>query len=490
MAHDIFSKANSNGTSAHHPAHQETREQETREPLASESLDSSESLEPSEQLAEPLAIAQDEPQTRESPELDHSPGVSDAETRTGWFSGKVGLLMGLGIGLALGVGVVGGRLASPPSDASPESTPTEATVAAQSVTVAPVEATQVERTLDTTGTIMAYDLLPILPRVTGLQIQQVRVDEGDRVTVGQVMAVLDRSVLDAQLNEARAQLESAQARVRQQEAALAQARARSAEAQTQLQRYAGLSQEGAISQEALDTRSTAAATAQEEVRVAEANVNSARSEVQSQQARIQQIQTQLDQTLVKAPANGLVAERMARVGNVTSSSEALFSIIRDRLLELQVKIPETQLPQVRVGSPVQITSDADPRIQIQGQVRDIAPLVDPETREALIKIDLPTSDLLRPGMFLQAGLVTSVASSLTVAADAVLPQPDGTAWVYRVVEGDRVEAVTVELGELLDSSDPSQSRVEIREGLSAGDQVVVAGAGYLRDGDRINVVMN
>jgi RND family efflux transporter MFP subunit len=410
-------------------------------------------------------------------------------SRQSWFSGKVGLAVGVAIGIALGVGVFGNR-ATPPADSAPEDASVESTAPAQAVTVSPVESLQVSRTLEATGTVEAYDLLPILPRATGLQIQQVLVDEGDTVTAGEVMAVLDRSVLEAQLTEAQADLQAEQARVRQQEAALAQAEARLAEARTNLQRYENLSSEGAISAEELDTRATAATTAQEDVRVAEANLNSARADVQSQQARIQQLQTQLDQALVKAPANGLVAERMARVGNVTSGSTALFTVIRDRLLELQVTIPETQLPQIRVGTPVTITSDADDRIQLEGRVREISPVIDSTTREATVSIDLPASDLLRPGMFLRAAIVTSSATGLTIPADAIIPQSDGQATVYRVVEGDRTEAVTVQLGELLDSANPDDARIEILQGLKVGDQVVVQGAGYLNDGDRIEIVQN
>ncbi|MEB3211563.1 MAG: efflux RND transporter periplasmic adaptor subunit [Leptolyngbyaceae bacterium] len=429
----------------------------------------------------------DELESRSS-SLQDAGAEDEGRSPQSWFSGKVGLAIGLAAGLALGMGVLGRRPA-PPSEPATEDVATESIAPAQSVTVASVEARQVSRTLEATGTVTAFDLLPILPRATGLQIQQVLVDEGDSVTAGQVMAVLDRSVLEAQISESRAELEAERAQVQQQQAVLVQAQARLAEARTNLQRFESLSSEGAVSTQDYDTRATAAATAQEDVRVAEANVNSARADVRSQEARVQQLQTQLEQTLVKAPANGLVAERMARVGNVTNST-TLFTIIRDRLLELQVNIPETQLPDIRVGTPVTITSDADERIQLQGRVREISPLINSDTREAIVTIDLPPSNLLRPGMFLRVSIVTSSSDGLTIPAEAVIPQSGGDARVYRVVEGDRTEAVTVTLGELLDSSDPTRSRIEILSGLNRGDRVVVDGAGYLNDGDRITIVSN
>ena len=90
-------------------------------------------------------------------------------------------------------------------------------------------------------------------------------------------------------------------------------------------------------------------------------------------------------------------------------------------------------------------------------------------------------------MFLRAALILSEASGITLPAQAILPQPDGRSLVYRLVEDDRVAAQLVEVGQVLDSADAETSQVEILQGLQMGDQIVVAGAGYLKDGDRVNV---
>ena len=206
-----------------------------------------------------------------------------------------------------------------------ENPPVEVTVAAQSVSIVEVQQQPVQRSLAVTGTVVAHDMLPILPKVSGLQIEQVLVDEGTMVTAGQVIAVLDSAVLKAQLQQAEAQLQSAKAVVRQRQAALAQAQANLKEAETNLERFQALAIEGAVSQQDFDSRDTTVKTAVESVRVAEADIIGAEAEVQNQQARVRQLETQLEQTVVTAPASGLVAERFARVGNVTSSSDALFS---------------------------------------------------------------------------------------------------------------------------------------------------------------------
>jgi HlyD family secretion protein len=220
--------------------------------------------------------------------------------------------------------------------------------------------------------------------------------------------------------------------------------------------------------------------------VAQADIASAEADVQSKQAQIQQLQTQIEQTLVRAPNSGVIAEQVARVGNVTGSDK-LFSLIRNGVLELQAKVPETELPQIKIGAIAQITSDADGRIHLQGRVREIAPLVDAQSRQATVKIDLPASDLLRSGMFLKAAIAIQSSQSLTVPAATVLPQSDGQSIVY-VLKGDTVHAQPIEVGIRQNSTDPNQAKISIQSGLNPGDRVVMAGAGYVKDGDRVTVV--
>ena len=345
-------------------------------------------------------------------DLDYPPTFRTRGLRGGWLTPTV-IGIGIGAGIALGgmhlLSSSGSRKAPPAKTTPPPSL---------TVTVASVETSPVRSTLVATGTVTAYDLLPVLPQATGLQVRQVVASEGQTVQVGQVMAVLDDSVLQTQLQQAKAQLESSLAVVRQKQAAFKQQRATLAQTERELKRYQYLAAQGAISRQDLDTRSTAVETARESLGVAQANISSAEADVRNNQAQVQKLQTQLGQTLVKAPANGIVAEKFAAVGDVTSNQK-LFTLIRNSVLELQVKIPETQLPQVRVGAPVLITSNADSRIRLEGTVRQIMPTVDQQTRQGTIKIDLPSSPLLRTGMFVRAAISSGTTQGLTVPAKAV-----------------------------------------------------------------------
>ncbi len=511
------------------------------------------------------------------------------------------VLTGVGIGVAatlVAVNLLAGKSSSP---ATKPKLATQAPID-RAVTVAQVESAQVAQTLEATGTVAAYDLLPVLPQANGLQIKQVLVAEGDAVEKGQVMAVLDDSVLRSQIAEAVAKVESADSTVEQAEAqvqqaqsarqeaqagvaqaqagvekaiadaaqaktgvggaqagveqakagieqakaGIASAQAKLDQAQREVNRTQNLASQGVISQQDLEKRKTERLTAvqdvnkakadlnkaleeqnkaAEEVRsaiakvaTAEANISTARAalssaqakvntagssvssaranvgnnaaSVRSNDARVKQLQTQLEQTVVRAPDSGTIAERIGRVGDVSSGSQKLFSIIRENKLELQLKVPETQLSQVRPGIAVNITSDSDKQIQLAGTVRDISPLVDPQNRQATVKIDLPQSQLLRSGMFLRASISTTNTQGLKVPAKAILPQADGGSVVYKLVGEDRVLAQPVQVGEISGGAvgDLTNAQVEVKKGLKVGDRVVVAGAGDLKDGDRVKVV--
>ncbi|MEB3269682.1 MAG: efflux RND transporter periplasmic adaptor subunit [Leptolyngbya sp.] len=422
------------------------------------------------------------------PDLEALPAAPSPDIRSprprSWV-GSPQLWVGLGLGVA--IALVGARfLGGDRPAAAPDDPPVAAAGAAQAVTVAPVETGTVADTLTVTGTVQPADLLAITPQIGGLQIRQVRVVVGDVVGAGQPLVVLNDVDLQTQLRQAQAQVEVAQAQVEQQRASLVQAEAQLREAEANLQRYQSLQTQGAISAEELDSRTTQATTAQESVRVARAAVTSAGATVRSRQADVARLQTQLGTTVVRAPTDGVVAAVPATVGDVSSTGTAVVSLIRGNQLELAAAVPQAQLSLVTVGAPVAVTSSTDGQVQATGAVAQIEPLVDAETRTAQVIVRLPASDRLRSGMFLTAEIQVGQRSGLTIPAEALVPQPDGSLRVY-VVEGDVAIARTVETGVRLSGDDSAPAVVEIRSGLAAGEQVVVAGASYLQDGDTVTV---
>ncbi|MGB3202965.1 MAG: efflux RND transporter periplasmic adaptor subunit [Nodosilinea sp.] len=411
----------------------------------------------------------------------HYSEAASGRTRPGWS----GILLGLGAGVLLtlaGTRLLGGQQAAPPE--AGESAPT----ATQTVTVAAATSAAVADTLAVNGTVQAVDLLSIAPQASGLQIRQILVREGDAVSAGQAIATLDDATLQADLRQAQAQLSVSQAQVTQRQAGLAQSQAALAEAQQNLERIRTLADRGAISQQELTRQQTEVVTAREAVGLSRAEVESAQAGVRSQQATIDRLQTQLAQTTVRAPAAGVVAERLATVGDVSSTGSAIVTLIENNQLELTAEVPQAQLDQVAIGAPVAVTSNADSRIDLQGTVRSIDPLVNAATRVANVNIALPTSDLLKPGMFLRGAITTSSRPGLTVPATALQPQPDGTTQVFVLGDGNQVAARTVELGNRIAANGDTTAQVEVLQGLQAGEQVVTTGVGFLQDGDVVTVV--
>lgn len=475
-----------------------------------------------------------------------------------WLSGGRGLVIGIGIGVVLAVG--GTRfLGSQPTNApakKPAPTTAPAQTLGQSVTVATVENSRVNRTLKATGSVSAFEMIPVSSQATGLQIQEVLVDQNALVQAGQLMARLDDSVLQAQLTQAKASVAQAEARVAelrtgtrseevaQSQARLDQAQARLRQAQASIPRqidqakaqvssaqarlnlaenryksYESLVAQGAVTRDRFNEASSEYSSAQANLSEAQQRLEQARNtnnpeveqlaaavreaeqqlqqlragsrqevitqaEAQLAQAKGQQqaITAQLKDTRVVAPASGQVAERKARVGDITSASQPLFRIIDKGRLELLLKVPETQLPQISLGQSVKITSNKDSKLSLEGKVREIDPVVDEQSRQATVKVDLPATESLKPGMFLRAAITTSSASGITVPAKAVLPQADGSAIVYKLQADGTVKAQPVQQGEIM-----SGDRVEIKSGLAAGDRVVVKGAAFLKDGDKVEV---
>ena len=185
--------------------------------------------------------------------------------------------------------------------------------------------------------------------------------------------------------------------------------------------------------------------------------------------------------------SGKIARRNAKVGDVASASAQtpLFEIIQDGRLELQLKVPETELNSISAGQKVQITTDANSNLNLSGKVREIDPVVDAESRLATVKVDLPENTALKPGMFLKAAILTDTALGLSVPVSAVIPQDGDNGIVYLLQNDDIVKAATVKMGEILPNKE-----IEIVSGLETGDRVVVKGAGYLKNGDRVKVVEN
>ena len=323
---------------------------------------------------------------------------------------------------------------------------------------------EIADTLSANGSVNAWQEASIGAEVSGLRIAEVRVDVGAAVKRGQVLAVFATETVRADL----ANVEAALAEAR---AGLAESQAAAAEAQANADRAKAVEPSGALSAQQIAQYLTAAQTARARVQSAQARVQSAQAQVQSQQLR-------LKMTQVMAPDDGIISARLATVGAVVPAGQELFRLVRKGRLEWRAEVTAIELARVRTNQKVKVFPAAGG--SINGTVRMVGPVVDAQTRNALVYVDLPAGSTARAGMFARGEFQLGSSSALTVPQQAVVVR-DGFAYVYRVT-GDRVSQQKVMLGRRIGD------RIEVREGLADDAVLVAAGAGFLNDGDLVQVV--
>lgn len=325
-------------------------------------------------------------------------------------------------------------------------------IAGQTVTVTTVARVDLARTLTVSGTISAWEEVPVGAETGGLVATAVYVDEGSYVRQGQPMVKLNDDVLRAQLAQQEASVKSAEALVAQQDAALARARE--------------LRERGYLSQAALDT--------------AEANQRTAAAQLEAARAARSETATRLAQTTIRAPVSGRVISRSVTRGQIVQPGTELFRMVRDGRLELDAQVPEADLALVRPGMSAVVTADRADGATV-GRVRIVTPEVDPQTRLGIARIAIEGSSQLRSGMFARAEIALGQQPALIVPSEAVIYR-EGQAGVYVVGSDSTVRFVQVRTGAR------EGPNVAIDSGLNEGQRVVVKGAGFLADGDRVTVV--
>ena len=309
------------------------------------------------------------------------------------------------------------------------------------------------------GSIAAWQEASVGTEANGLRLAEVRVNVGDVVKRGQVLATFAPDTLNADVAQIRA--------------AVAEAEATLAEASANAQRARGLQATGALSEAAINQYFTAERTAK------------ARLDAQRAMAQMQQLR--LKQTQVLAPDFGVISARSATVGAVLPAGQELFRMIRQSRLEWRAEVAANDLGLLKPGVAALVTAGNGPAIK--GTVRMVAPTVDPQTRNGLVYVDLPASAGVgaaggagpRAGMFARGEFEVGSGSGLTLPQSAVLLR-DGFSYVLRVGPDARLTQVKVGVGRRVGD------RIEITGGIDASARVVAAGGGFLGDGDTVRVV--
>ena len=350
------------------------------------------------------------------------------------------LVFGLGLTLAACSGH--GDEKAETSDAPGASGPT--------VTVAAAATTSLPRIITASGTVTAWEEVPVGAETGGLVATAVYVDEGTYVRQGQPLVQLNDALLRAQLRQQQAGVQTAEANLSRDDAALA--------------RSQELKERGFLSQASLDT--------------ALANQRASAANLASARASLSETQTRLSQATLRAPVSGLIISRSVTKGQIVAAGTEMFRMVRDGRLELDAQVPETELALIRAGQSATVSSDQVG--QTTGRVRIVTPEVNAESRLGIARIALASGGGFRPGMFAKAEIDVGAQPTITVPTASILYRENRAGVFVLLTNGHvRFQQVTVQ--------SRSGDRTSVG-GLNAGSQVVVEGAGFLGDGDRVNVV--
>ena len=387
------------------------------------------------------------------------------------------------------------------------------------VVIASVRRGDISKEIKFTGSIEASTEVTVFPKITAT-IESMKVEMGDPVEQGDLIALLESDELRAQVAQAEAALEVMRAKwaqmevgTRSEEIAQAQdivgkARARLKDAEINLERMKSLFSQGTIPKTTLESAELAHT-------VAKADLNSAQEQLdmlmegatqedrQALQAQVRQAEAALDLARIRlsyaritSPIDGTISQRFFDPGNLAVPTQPLVSIVQMDVVKVIVYFPESQVRFMVPGTEAKLTIAAYPDQVFRGTIDKVSPTLDPATRmfSAEIKV-LNEKHRLRPGMFTTVVLsVDPHPNALLVPKEAVLyteeyqENTDSSQWgvcqvnYLFVVKDGKAHRRRVSLGH------PSGRVVEVCQGVQEGESVVVRGLHQLNDRDRVTVV--
>jgi RND family efflux transporter MFP subunit len=320
-----------------------------------------------------------------------------------------------------------------------------------SVTVVVPGRSEIGRVVAASGPLGAKRDQPIGIAGSGGRVVQVLVDAGSWVRAGQVLAVVDRSVQAQQAAQLAAQVEAA--------------RANAALAQSNYERAIALQGRGFVSKAEIDSKKATRDAAFAQVRVARANLAAQRAEI----GRLN----------VVAPRAGLILARSVEVGQIVSpGSGALFRLAEGGQMEMRAQLSQQDLAYVHAGMPAQVTPVGSTR-SYTGNVWQVAPVIDPQSRLGDVRISVPYDPAMRPGGFAEARITSGTTTAPMLPQSAVLSDDKGN-YVYIVNAKNEVERRNIQIGSVNDTG------VTIASGISGNERVVLSAGPFLNPGQKVN----
>lgn len=358
------------------------------------------------------------------------------------------------------------------------------------VAVAPAAAVEqpMARFIRATGTLMAEEQADVAAETAG-RVVSAPIERGTLVRAGAELVRLSSTETDAQLKEAEANAAQIEARLGLTSGGpfdvnavpeVQNAKASSELAQSELNRIKSLLDQRVVSTSEYDQRRTQMEAARQQYEAAKNGAAQQYQSLQAARARVSLARKAFTDTVVRAPFNGVVAERLVSAGDYVTKGMKVAIVVRVNPLRVQLTVPEQSVSSVAVGQRVSFAVDAYAGRQFEGRVKYVAPALQADQRALTVEAVVPNPDgVLKPGLFATARIEQAARTpGVLVPATAVLTSA-GTSRVW-VVNGDHVDERIVSIGETVGDL------VEITKGLKAGERVATRNVAQLADGIKVS----
>lgn len=359
---------------------------------------------------------------------------------------------------------------------------TQGPLASVKVTVAQAAEAKIERALFGVATVEARRSHSIGPTLAG-RVARVLVDQGDAVKAGQLLAEMEPVDLDARLAAGAASAAAATQRVQSADAALAEAGSRARLAKNSADRYTDLRKKNFVSQEAADAKAHEAAAAQSAREAAVAALAAAKEDVRRAQSDLAGTGKSREHLRLVSPVDGIVTARLAEPGSTVVAGQAVVQVIDPASLWLRVRIDQGRSQGLAVGLPAEIALRSRPNEKLTGRIERVDWVGDTVTEERIANVvfDTPPQGIAIGELAEVTLRLPAIEKALAIPA-AALQRQSNQSGVWQSRDG-QARFLPITPGAI-----SSDGWVEIRQGLAAGDTVIVHSAKALADGTRIKPV--
>lgn len=348
---------------------------------------------------------------------------------------------------------------------------------------------QISEMVEDTAYVQAVNDYKIEAPLNG-RIIDLNIDYGDEVQEGQLLLSLENLELESEVESSKSQLAQAKADLRSGEITLNSLRVQLDEARKDLKRKTVLLEAQAIAQADYDTAVSNLASLENSVTAQEAYINNIRLRIQELEQLNQNLASRKEQLAVNSPMNGLVLDLPVKEGQVVAPGSLLIQLGSIAQLEVRAEILSDDLADVKTGQTVYITAAVLGEKRLKGKVTQIYPQAQEKTsalgvvqRRVPVIISLDKSANLRPGYEVRAAIETAAKDEvIIVPRESVRTAENANYQVIAVING-QVEYKEVKTGL------KNQDRIEITEGLEAGDKIIRDAGSNIAEGKKVKAVV-